>query len=90
MKNSGKCFYVYIVTNCVKGTLYIGVTNSLIRRIAQHKNKEIEGFTKEYNLDRLVYYEVINDAKVAVEFLLCITDFGCLDIMVQRMAMVLD
>jgi putative endonuclease len=47
---------VYIITNNSK-TLYIGVTSNLGNRIWQHKNKEFEGFTKKYNIDKLVYYE---------------------------------
>lgn len=58
-------YYVYILTNKKNGTLYIGLTNNLERRINEHKNKLIDGFTKKYNLGRLVYFEVhphINDA----------------------------
>ena len=51
MKNG----YVYMLTNKPHGTLYIGVTNDLIRRIYEHKNKLLDGFTKQYALDRLVY-----------------------------------
>ncbi|MBL7995740.1 GIY-YIG nuclease family protein [bacterium] len=50
-------YYVYIVTSKRNGTLYAGVTNNLVRRISEHKNKINEGFTKKYNVDRLVYYE---------------------------------
>ncbi len=48
---------VYILTNKKNGTLYVGVTSNLPKRIWQHKNKFIEGFSKRYNLDRLVWYE---------------------------------
>ncbi len=61
MKNG----YVYIVTNKPFGTLYIGVTSNLIKRIWEHREKQIDGFTKRYNLTRLVYYEMyerIDDA----------------------------
>ena len=49
--------YVCIVTNRAQGTLYIGVTSNLPHRIYQHKNKLADGFTKKYNLHRLVYFE---------------------------------
>lgn len=58
-------YYVYILTNKIKTVLYIGVTNNLKRRIYEHKNKLISGFTEKYNVDRLIYYEHfdnINDA----------------------------
>jgi putative endonuclease len=50
-------FYVYIMMNISK-TLYIGVTNDLIRRISEHKNGLCEGFTKRYKINKLVYYEI--------------------------------
>ncbi len=49
-------FYVYILTSS-SGTLYIGVTNNLLRRLSEHKNKFAEGFTKKYGCDKLIYYE---------------------------------
>lgn len=61
MKN---CF-VYILTNKTK-TLYIGVTNNLERRIYEHKSGQIVGFTKKYNLNRLVYYESFSDVNDAI------------------------
>jgi putative endonuclease len=51
-----KLYFVYILAS-LSGTLYIGVTNDLQRRVWQHKQHEIEGFTNEYEVDRLVYYE---------------------------------
>ena len=62
----GKSYYVYIMTNQYRGVLYIGMTNSLLRRIDQHKNKEIDGFSKKYNLTKLVYYEVLDSPGVAI------------------------
>jgi len=58
-------YYVYILSNLKKGTLYIGMTNDLERRMFEHKNKLVEGFSKNYNLDKLVYFEqfqYVNDA----------------------------
>ncbi|MGQ8364296.1 GIY-YIG nuclease family protein [Glaciecola sp. 1036] len=48
---------VYIITNTHNTTLYIGVTINLIQRIHQHKNKQVDGFSKKYNLQKLVYFE---------------------------------
>ncbi len=58
-------YYVYILTN-KSGALYTGVTNDLIRRTHEHKNKLIPGFTARYNLDRLVYYEACSDIRDAI------------------------
>ena len=58
-------YYVYILTNKSK-TLYTGVTNNLIRRMYEHKNKLVEGFTKKYNLTMLVYYELFNNINDAI------------------------
>ncbi len=58
-------YYLYLLSNKKNGTLYIGVTNNLERRMFEHKNKLVEGFTKQYGLDILVYFETyqyINDA----------------------------
>jgi putative endonuclease len=51
-----RTYYVYILA-CKSRRLYIGMTDSLVRRVCEHKSKAIEGFTKRYNIDRLVYYE---------------------------------
>ena len=48
------------------GTLYTGVTNNLVRRVYEHKHKLVEGFTKKYNITRLVYYETTEDVKAAI------------------------
>ncbi|MBE0571878.1 MAG: GIY-YIG nuclease family protein [Ignavibacteriaceae bacterium] len=60
-----KNYYVYIMTNNSK-TLYIGVTDDLKRRLFEHKNKLIDGFTKKYNLTRLVYFETFNRIEDAI------------------------
>ena len=52
-----KQYSVYILTNKTHSVLYIGVTNDLKRRVYEHKNKLVDGFTKRYNVDKLVYYE---------------------------------
>ena len=52
---------VYIMTNKIRGTLYVGVTTDLLKRIWEHKEKIAAGFTRKYDLDRLVYYEDIDD-----------------------------
>ena len=55
--STDKLFFVYILANCARGVLYVGVTNDLARRIAEHKQKLAPGFTKTYGLFLLVYYE---------------------------------
>ena len=60
-----KQYCIYIVTNN-NAVLYTGVTNNLQRRVFEHKQKLVEGFTKKYNLDKLVYYEVFNDIEYAI------------------------
>lgn len=60
-----KQYYVYIMTNR-SGTLYVGVTNNIRKRVYQHKNKLVEGFSKKYNIDRLIYYEVFSDVRSAI------------------------
>lgn len=59
-------YYVYIVSN-KSNTLYIGVTNNLVRRIYEHKNKLTEGFTNKYNINTLVYFEVLETPMDAIE-----------------------
>jgi putative endonuclease len=59
-------FYVYIITNWDNSVMYIGMTNNLERRLYEHKNKLISGFTKKYNINKLVYYEHITDVHVAL------------------------
>ena len=61
-----KNYYVYIMTNMSR-TLYTGVTNDLPRRVWEHKQKLVKGFTKKYNITKLVYYEETNDVLGAIE-----------------------
>ncbi|HZW38543.1 MAG TPA: GIY-YIG nuclease family protein [Ignavibacteriaceae bacterium] len=58
--------YVYILTNKNISVLYTGVTNNLERRIYEHKNKLNEGFTKKFNVNKLVYFELFNDMQSAI------------------------
>ncbi|HJW89742.1 MAG TPA: GIY-YIG nuclease family protein [Anaerolineales bacterium] len=60
-----KHYYIYILANKT-GTIYTGVTNNLQLRVYQHKAKLVEGFTKKYNVNRLIYYEETNDVQVAL------------------------
>lgn len=61
-----KAGYVYMLSNRYRGTLYIGVTSDLIKRIWQHREKLLEGFTKRYNLTRLVWYEIHDTIESAI------------------------
>ena len=61
-----KDMYVYIMTNFTNTTLYIGVTNNLARRIYEHKQKLNNGFTKRYNVNKLVYYEHTESEEAAI------------------------
>jgi putative endonuclease len=60
-------YYVYILASKIGGTLYIGVTNDLIRRVAEHKSKVIESFTEKYDVARLVYFEQFDDPENAIK-----------------------
>ena len=59
-------YYVYILASRKNGTLYIGVTNDLIRRIYEHKNKSISGFTSQYDVDQLVWFDQTDDVMSAI------------------------
>ena len=59
--------YGIIFSNWNNKVLYVGITNNLERRIYEHKNKLIEGFTKKYNVNKLVYFETTSDVKSAIE-----------------------
>jgi putative endonuclease len=61
-----KQFCVYMLASKRNGTLYVGVTSNLPQRVWQHKNKQVEGFTKRYEVDKLVYYEVHRNAESAM------------------------
>ncbi len=58
--------YIYFLTNKNNTTLYVGVTNNLVRRIYQHKQKRVSGFTKKYNLVKLVYFETFDSIVDAI------------------------
>ena len=61
-----KQYYIYIISNNNANVLYIGITSDLLKRIYQHKNKTIKGFSAKYNLTKLLYYEACNDVYVAI------------------------
>ena len=58
--------YLYIITNSINNKLYVGVTNNLVRRIFEHKNKVVEGFTKRYEVDILVWYDASESIESAI------------------------
>ena len=60
-------YYVYILTNWKGNVMYIGVTNNLERRLYEHKNELVEGFTKKYHVHKLVYFEETSDVRAAIE-----------------------
>jgi putative endonuclease len=59
-------YFVYILASRIGGTLYIGVTNDLVRRVSEHRAKLVEGFTKKHDVVRLVYFEVFGDVRDAI------------------------
>jgi putative endonuclease len=61
-----KQYFVYILTNYSNEVIYVGVTSNLTKRVFEHKNKLIDGFTKKYNVNKLVYYERFEDALSAI------------------------
>ena len=63
MNTSG---YTYIISNKKQGTLYVGVTSNLIKRIYEHKQKSVKGFSDRYNLNKLVYYEMHDTIELAI------------------------
>ena len=62
-----KQYYVYIATNPQHNVLYTGVTNNLVRRIWEHKQKLVVGFSSKYNINKLVYYEIFEDINEAIK-----------------------
>ena len=62
-----KNYYVYIMSNKNNSTIYIGVTSDIIRRVEEHKKGLVEGFTKRYNIKKLVYVETTSDIKAAIQ-----------------------
>jgi len=65
LESTVKTYFVYIMASKSR-TLYTGVTNNLVRRVYEHKQKLIPGFTKKYNLTRLVYYETMPEVRAAI------------------------
>ena len=61
-----KHFYVYILASSIGGTLYIGVTNDLIRRVWEHRENSVEGFTSTHDVHKLVYFEQFDDIEHAI------------------------
>jgi len=61
-----RSYYIYILATGIGGTLYIGVTNDLIRRVAEHKSRIAESFTKRYDVTRLVYFEIFDQIDQAI------------------------
>ena len=61
-----KQYYVYMLTNYTNKVLYTGITNNLVRRIYEHKNNVVSGFTQQYNVSKLIYYEIYNDVYTAI------------------------
>ena len=62
----GKEYYVYILTNKTNSVLYVGVTSNLQKRLYEHKNELVEGFSKKYKTHKIVYYEITTDVQSAI------------------------
>ncbi len=61
-----KNYYIYLLTNWNNKVMYVGMTNNLERRVYEHKNKLVNGFTKRYNINKLVYFEETSDVNAAI------------------------
>jgi putative endonuclease len=59
-------FYVYLLASKKHGTLYLGVTNDIVRHVYEHRTKAVPGFTKRYDVDKLVWFEIYDDAAAAI------------------------
>jgi putative endonuclease len=59
-------YYVYLLASDKYGTLYLGVTNDVVRRVHEHKSKTVKGFTKRYAVDKLVWFEIYDDVLTAI------------------------
>lgn len=66
MTKQSKIYCIYIMSNFENGTLYTGITNNLARRVYEHRNKMVDGFSKKYDLKKLVYYEVFDSPEQAI------------------------
>ena len=64
--------FVYILASKKNGTIYIGVTSDLIKRVYEHKSKCVDGFTKKHSVDKLVYYEIFDDIREATYREICL------------------
>jgi putative endonuclease len=62
-----RCYFVYILASRIGGALYIGITNDLVRRVWEHRSGAVEGFTKEYGISRLVYFEQFEEVENAIK-----------------------
>ncbi len=60
-------YYIYIMASGKNGTLYIGVTNNLVRRVNEHRTNAIDGFTRQYGVHRLVWFEATDDIATAIQ-----------------------
>ena len=59
-------YYVYLLASKKHGTLYLGVTNDIVRRVYEHRTKVVKGFTSRYGVDKLVWFEICDDALTAI------------------------